>query len=270
MKNHVFLSYSRQDALIMNRVRNDLRERGLTVWTDDNLEPGTHSWKIAIQKAIESSASLVALLSPEAKQSEWVDRELEYARVQNVRIFPVLIRGNESSSVPFEVVATQRINITQPSDYELGIEQLYDSLAKYLGIKLLPEANDVERALLELGSKLPGAANVGLVNLDGLLVAAVNCESGEAGHDHFSKQLAAMSATLVNLADKIHQRMSMNELRYVVTGSNQEVMLAIYFDRRVLVILFDKIISVDSNLMMIQRSIQPLLDVLEVKTEVKF
>jgi predicted regulator of Ras-like GTPase activity (Roadblock/LC7/MglB family) len=270
MTHHVFLSYSRQDVLIMQRVRDDLRERGLSVWTDENLEPGTPSWKSAIQTAIENAGSLVALLSPEAKQSPWVDRELEYARVQNVRIFPVLIRGSDSDSVPFEVVATQRINISKPSDYEAGIDQLYDTLAKYLGIRLMPKANDVERALLVLGEKLAGVKQIGLVNLNGMLIAAVDCVSREAGNELFSKQLAAMSATLVNLSDKIHQRMSLNEVRYVVSGSQQEAMIAIYFDRRVLVLLFNSIISVDSSLLMIQRSIQPLLDVLEVKTEIKF
>src|SRR5688572_27867035 len=113
MENHVFRSYSRQYALIMNRVRNDLRERGLTVWTEDSLEPGTHSWKIAIQKAIESSASLVVLLSPEAKQSETVEQELEYAAVKDVRIFPLLLNGDESSSLPPELVDTEYINLVQ-------------------------------------------------------------------------------------------------------------------------------------------------------------
>jgi hypothetical protein len=270
MKNHVFLSYSRQDTLIMNRVRNDLRERGLTVWTDDSLEPGTHSWKIAIQKAIENSASLVVLLSPEAKQSETVEQELEYAALKDVRIFPLLLNGDESSSLPPELVDIEYINLVQPADYEPDVEQLYNAVAKYLGIKSRLEANELEIALLELGEKLTGATNVGLVNVDGQLLAAVNCTFHTAGHNFISKQAAPMIATVTALSEKLHQRMSMNDFRYLVTGSVGDMMLAIYFERHTLAITFNDIVPIDSMLVAIQRSIQPLLDVLEVKTEVKF
>jgi predicted regulator of Ras-like GTPase activity (Roadblock/LC7/MglB family) len=264
MKNHVFLSYSRQDALIMNRILDDLRERGLVVWADENSELTT------VQNAIANAGSFVALLSPEAKQSESVKRELDYALARNIRIFPVLIHSNEYDSVPTALVGTEYINLVQPVDYEHGIEQLYDILAKHLGIKSRLEANELETSLLELGEKLTGATNIGLVNVDGQLLAVVNCVFHTAGQNTISKQAAPMIATLTGLSEKLHQRMSMNDFRYLVTGSTRDMMLAIYFERNTLVILFDDIVPIDSLLATIQRSIQPLLDVLEVKTEVKF
>lgn len=108
---HIFLSYSRADSDLMGQVRDGLRTAGLTVWTDETLTPGTPSWKKSIEKAIEDAGALVVLLSPDSKNSEWVERELGYARVCNVQIFPVLCRGDERSAIPFELVNTQRTDI---------------------------------------------------------------------------------------------------------------------------------------------------------------
>src|SRR5262249_9184032 len=96
MQHHVFLSYPREDTAMMERIRDDLRSKGLTVWTDENLKPGTSSWKDAIEKAIENAGCVVVILSPDAKQSEWVKKEIDYAvEVCDLRIFPVLVRGDK-------------------------------------------------------------------------------------------------------------------------------------------------------------------------------
>src|SRR5688572_22773645 len=97
----VFLSYSRKDKEVMQRVRADLQREGLTVWTDEGIEPGTPSWKKAIGKAIEEARCLVVILSPDAKASEWVTRELDYATTHQLTIFALLARGNEQTAIPF-------------------------------------------------------------------------------------------------------------------------------------------------------------------------
>ncbi|MBZ0283632.1 MAG: toll/interleukin-1 receptor domain-containing protein [Anaerolineae bacterium] len=119
MQHQVFLSYSHQDALIMQRVRDDLRTAGLSVWTDEGIEPGTLSWKRAIQQAIETTTCLVAILSPAAKASEWVERELEYARVQGIPVIPMLAHGDERTSIPFDLITRQFVDIR--IDYQQGI-----------------------------------------------------------------------------------------------------------------------------------------------------
>ena len=56
-------------------VRDALRETGLVVWTDEGLEPGTQNWRTAIEEAIRQSKAMVALLSPNANVSVWVDNQ---------------------------------------------------------------------------------------------------------------------------------------------------------------------------------------------------
>ncbi len=126
----VFVSYSRTDSDIMRRVSEDLRKRGFVVWNDEALEPGTPSWKDAIEAAIEGAKTIVALLSPDAKKSEWIERELDYARAQNVPIIPVIVRGDTQNAVPFELITVQRADLRK--DYNAGFYSLQEALAEHL------------------------------------------------------------------------------------------------------------------------------------------
>lgn len=127
MQYHAFLSYSHLDKDIMRRIRSDLTSAGLTVWTDESLVPGTPSWKNAIENAIQSSKTLVVILSPDAKTSDWIEKEMDYARACNVQIVPVLARGaDDISAVPFELINVQRIDLRQ--DYRMGIKQLIQTI----------------------------------------------------------------------------------------------------------------------------------------------
>ncbi len=126
----VFMSYSRTDADVMRRLTEDLRKHGFVVWNDEALEPGTPSWKDAIEAAIEGAKTVVALLSPSAKKSEWIERELDYARAQNVPIIPVIVRGETQNAVPFELITVQRADLRK--DYDEGFYQLQDALAEHL------------------------------------------------------------------------------------------------------------------------------------------
>lgn len=267
MEHHVFLSYSRDDLSIMKRIKKDLMNRGLSIWTDENLEPGTHSWKLAIQTAIENSGCFVVLLSPEAKKSEWVDREIEYARVQNVRIFPVLIRGTEASSVPFEVVATQRIELTSDEDYQVGLEALYDTTAKHLGLRRQPMGHVINEALFELGAKLPKAQKLTLVNNDGLAQGWADLDENIEINQN---QIAAMMSTLVGLADRTGHRLNISKLKYTISAFEGGCIICVPIEKQSLVILFSEFISVDATLMSIQRAIPNLLKTLNLTIDVKF
>lgn len=129
MPGHIFLSYSRKDSDTMRRVCSDLRAAGLDLWTDENLQPGTPSWHISIEEALQNASAMVVILSPDAKLSEWVGREIQYAETQNKRIFPVLARGDERSSVPITLIGTQRVNIED--NYDAGIQELIAALRAY-------------------------------------------------------------------------------------------------------------------------------------------
>jgi hypothetical protein len=122
----VFISYSRSNIDFMRRLRDDLTAAGIAIWTDENLTPGASSWKDAIEAALNNSESVIVLMSPEAKKSEWVEREIDYARLLNRRIIPVLIAGDATSAIPFELINAQLVDMR--TRYPRALQKLIETL----------------------------------------------------------------------------------------------------------------------------------------------
>lgn len=120
----VFISYSHQDTEAMGQVRDFLRENGLEVWTDEGIEPGTASWKQAIENALLSTSAVVVLFSPGSSDSKWVRSELDFAELHNVRIFSLLVRGDEADSVPFGYATHQWIDFRNAKERPAALERL--------------------------------------------------------------------------------------------------------------------------------------------------
>ncbi len=127
----IFLSYSRKDNDFMPRTRDYLSAAGLSVWTDENLTPGTPAWTRAIEKAIREAKLFVIILSPDAKNSDWVERELAVAQDScRIPIFPILVRGDEHTAIPLRLAATQFADARRDPDRALA--RLTKSVNNYL------------------------------------------------------------------------------------------------------------------------------------------
>lgn len=143
MSQHIFVSYSREDAVTMQRVRDSLRTAGLTVWTDEGIAPGTPSWKDSIQDALENAACVVVVLSPDAKRSRWVKSELDYAEVIGLRIFPLLVKGDERTSLPFSLISAHYADLR--GDYVNGMRMLSAAIRELVGKLRAVEAPDSQQ-----------------------------------------------------------------------------------------------------------------------------
>ena len=135
---HVFLSYSRDDAYIMIRIRKELENMGISVWTDEGLIPGTESWKKDIEKAIRASLGIVVILSPSAYQSLWVERELDFARVHGIKIIPVLVHGEPSNAIPIDLITSQWIDLRRETDFSFEMKKLAQALEGKPGESFTP------------------------------------------------------------------------------------------------------------------------------------
>lgn len=127
VKLRVFLSYAHADHVAMRRVLRRLSDEGFDVWTDRNLEPGTQMWEDQIQGAIESASAIVVLLTPSAKASAWVRKEISYALARGVRILPLLASGTEASAIPLSLMNVQYVDIRYSDD---GIARLRKAVEK--------------------------------------------------------------------------------------------------------------------------------------------
>lgn len=111
VQHHIFLSYSRKNSAIMHRVKMILQRVGFSVWTDEGIEPGSTSWKMEIEKAIQGTGCFLCICSPDSKNSRWVNTELQRAEWHSKPIFLILAEGDPINSVPFGYETHQLVDI---------------------------------------------------------------------------------------------------------------------------------------------------------------
>ena len=116
----------------MQRIADFLRKQDINVWVDnEKLLPGTPIWEAEIEKAIKAAAAVIVILSPDSKNSEWVRREITLADQHQTRIFPVLVHGDEESSITLRLITREYVDIRQNEG--AGLNSLRTALYFYLG-----------------------------------------------------------------------------------------------------------------------------------------
>jgi len=89
---HVFLSHSKHDGDFAELMKLRLEKEGIQSWIDnDRLEPGV-DWRQEIDESIRASKTLIAIMSPEARESEYVTYEWAFAYGSGVDLVPVMLR----------------------------------------------------------------------------------------------------------------------------------------------------------------------------------
>jgi hypothetical protein len=88
----VFISYSRQDVKFAKKVNNDLVQNRINTWMDSIGIRGGDDWPERIAKAILESKVVLAIVSPDALASKWVNRELSFADKNEKLVFPLIYR----------------------------------------------------------------------------------------------------------------------------------------------------------------------------------
>lgn len=140
---HIFISYSRQDQMYAQQFKTALTARNLPYWIDERIDPGDGWWD-QIDSAIASCACLVVIMTPAAKASRWVQREILLAEDRGKPIFPVLLAGENWSLF----VDTQYVEV---AGNVLPPDRFFDQLARLvreaLGIPVITEADVLSHLL---------------------------------------------------------------------------------------------------------------------------
>jgi hypothetical protein len=90
---HVFLSYGGGDGgQYVHRLARHLTEQGIAVWFDKNLHPGDE-WPGILAERIDTSSAVVVIMTPQAEQARWVNREILRAEASTRPIVPLLLAG---------------------------------------------------------------------------------------------------------------------------------------------------------------------------------
>jgi hypothetical protein len=125
----VFISYGREDAEFVDRLREALVAHGDEVWVDrGGIEPSDR-WMQSVREAIERSDAIVYVLSDDSLASKVCAEELEYAVSLNKRLIPICIQDPaEDAQIPSFVSELSWIMLRPSDDFERGIKDLRHAL----------------------------------------------------------------------------------------------------------------------------------------------
>lgn len=108
----VFISYSRKDRDLAQRIADGLAADGMTVWWDRDIASGER-WDKIIKRELDAAGAVVVLWTPNSVEtdatisSEWVANEAADARRREVLV-PVLMAGG---APPFEFQRIQALDL---------------------------------------------------------------------------------------------------------------------------------------------------------------
>ncbi|MBN1565154.1 MAG: toll/interleukin-1 receptor domain-containing protein [Anaerolineae bacterium] len=120
---HVFISYKHEDVDFAAQVKQRIEAAGFEAWMDDELRAG-EDWREAIDTAIRSAFACVVIMTPAAKDSEYVTYEWACAWGTGVPVIPVLLRRVEKLH--------PRLAVLQYLDFTDGRVWDWDSLIDHV------------------------------------------------------------------------------------------------------------------------------------------
>jgi len=110
---YIFISYARVDARYVDYVERMLTTYGYRVWMDRQQLGGGENWTVELERAIESSAALVLVLTRAALRSPMVRREYLQALAREIPV--VIAMRRPMSSLPPELAHAQVIDMRKRS-----------------------------------------------------------------------------------------------------------------------------------------------------------
>lgn len=124
--NRIFLSYSHKDAseaaeLLYAR----LTGCGYEVWKDNHSLPLGSSFPREISNAVGQQDYFVVLLSAAALESEWVQHEIDMAKVSQRLIIPIIL---EDLEIPLYLKTIQCLSMKEGVNDWLALHKLVDHL----------------------------------------------------------------------------------------------------------------------------------------------
>lgn len=128
-KGSVFVSYSRRDRDIAERLVARLQSEGFHTLRDlDDILP-TEAWRDRLEQLIVEADSIVFLLSPHSARSEVCQWEVEFANSLNKKIAPIVIDDVAGADIPPMLARLNYIFATESDRFDNAVRSLCDALS---------------------------------------------------------------------------------------------------------------------------------------------
>lgn len=135
----LFISYSRVNLQIVQKLRQDLQNAGIDIWIDQvGLTPGTPDWDQALRDAIREASAVLLVASPDSRRSPYVRDEVAIAKDAKKPIYPLWVAGdNWIDCIPMGLGSTQNVDLRDDA-YNQNLPRLIGSLGGQTAIEQEP------------------------------------------------------------------------------------------------------------------------------------
>jgi hypothetical protein len=125
-EDYVFISYSRHDKSIAEKLTKALQERGVHVWRDvEEIQPGS-SWWAEIDKGIKGASAVICVVSQDATDSYFVSRGVEVFLSQGKPIIPVVTDDTAMAIMPLSLKRFQWLDLRH--GFDLVVDHIVEAL----------------------------------------------------------------------------------------------------------------------------------------------
>lgn len=249
----IYISYAVEDIDIMRHIRKFLEERGFTAYADEAPIEAPLDAKVPIDKGLEEADAMIVILSPDAKTSRRVNREIDYAH--NVAVYAVLARGDRNIALPPElsIASLPLIDISHANKYPSGMQQLLYQL-------------HIREQLMLIADRIPTTYLVAVSSADGLKTASYARRHVKSLRS-FGREdrVSAISAAMASVGERIVSELNGTVYRYgVFKGNDGTVFNILLGDDALLSLGVREVKSIDATLIILQQWWGELLRLLDI------
>lgn len=128
MTGAVFVSYSREDKVFVERLHAALLEAERDVWLDTVKIPPRADWRSELERGIEGAGVFAFVISPDSLASEICMHELQHALAHGKRIVLLLRREPQARGVPDALARRQWIFVRKCDDFDAAFKGIVSEI----------------------------------------------------------------------------------------------------------------------------------------------
>lgn len=91
----IFISHNHEDADFAELLKLTFEKKGIKCWIDNERLKIGQDWREGIDLGIQNSTAVIAIMTPEARKSEYVTYEWAFAWGKGKKIFPIMLKQTQ-------------------------------------------------------------------------------------------------------------------------------------------------------------------------------
>lgn len=126
LTDRIFIAYSRKQRSLAREIATMLSKKGKAIFYDAHIRAGAR-WRKIIQKALDDATHVVVIWTPEARDSDEVEREVSYALAEGKVIIPIL--SKEIPKLPYHLHGLQYLILQE--ELALIEQELFSAMERF-------------------------------------------------------------------------------------------------------------------------------------------